>query len=124
MARQKRLGSEWSLYLPKHDREPRCCFSIAPGKLSLSIPRDGQSIQEGPGLESIATNVTENVTFRENVSRPVANDPFTKSTGVVLAANAMLIRRGPHSQSMPVFQETLAGFVATWTYTGRPLMER
>jgi hypothetical protein len=75
-------GTEWSLYLPEHDREPRCYFSSAPGQISLPIPRDEQSIPEGPGWESIATNDTENVTFRDNVSRSVVNHPFTKSTGL------------------------------------------
>src|ERR1700678_1128678 len=98
MARRKRLGgTEWSLYLPEHDREPRCYFSSAPGQISLSIPRGEQSIPEGPGWESIATNDTENVTFRNNVSRSVAKHPFAQSTGLFSVANTMM-RRGPHAK--------------------------
>jgi hypothetical protein len=59
--------------LPEHDQEPRCCFSNAPGQLSLFIPRNEQSVPEGPGWESIATNDTENVTFRDTMSRSGAN---------------------------------------------------
>jgi hypothetical protein len=31
-------------------------------------PRDGQSVPEGPGWESIAANVTEIVTFWDSIS--------------------------------------------------------
>ena len=48
-------------------------------------PRDEQSVPEGPGWESIATNVTKIVTFRDSLSRSIANHlqpAFAKSTGL------------------------------------------
>jgi hypothetical protein len=41
-------------------------------------PRDEQSVPEGPGWESIATNDTENVTFWDTMSRS-GGLPFSTS---------------------------------------------
>ncbi len=62
-------GSEWSLYLPEHDREPRCCFSNAPGQLS-PYPSLGMNkvFQKGLRMGKHREQHTENVTFPETVS--------------------------------------------------------
>jgi hypothetical protein len=86
VARQKRLeGNERSLYSPKHDQEPRCCFSIAPGELSLFIPGDEQSVPEGPGWESIAPTILRMLHFETPCQgRAVyhSQPAFAKSTGL------------------------------------------
>ncbi len=124
MARRKRLGgTEWSLYLPEHDREPRYCFSITPGQISLFIPRDEQSIPEGPRWESIATYDTENVTFRDTMSRSGANHPFAKSKVLFSQPTQWLIRHVRTRKACRFFKTQSLNPLQPGSKTGWPLID-